>query len=146
MELTVRDKCWMAAVALIGVGVAACYAAWGGGAAESDYPLRYKRRDASVLRRIALADPSTKNTAVAADDRTITMEVAWSGCDYKPDLVARETDKRVTLLLRRRDASGPNIGCEDGGIAELKVVLPRPLGARALTDALTGEPVPHSHA
>ncbi|MER7766811.1 hypothetical protein [Kitasatospora sp. NPDC096140] len=146
MELTVRDRRRLAVVGLIGVGVAACYAVWGGGEAESDYPLPYKRRNASVLRRIALADPSTKNTAVAADDRTITMEVAWSGCDYKPDLVARETGSKVTLLLRRRDASGPNIGCEDGGIAELTAVLHQPLGTRALTDAVTGEPVPHAHA
>ncbi|MEU4118911.1 hypothetical protein AB0F71_31015 [Kitasatospora sp. NPDC028055] len=143
MELTVRDKRWIAAVALIGATVAACYVVWGD---ESDYPLPYPRRDASVLRRIALADPSTKNTTVAADDRTVSMEVAWSGCDYKPDLVALETAKQVTLLLRRRDASGPDIGCEDGGIAELTVVLHQPLGTRALTDTLTGEPVPHTHA
>ncbi|GHF78453.1 hypothetical protein GCM10018790_65560 [Kitasatospora xanthocidica] len=143
MELTARDKRWMGVVGLIGVGVATCYAVWGG---ESDYPLPYKRRDASVLRRIALADPSTRNTAVAADDRTITMEVSWSGCDYKPDLVVRESDEQVALLLERRDASGPDIGCEDGGVAGLKAVLRRPLGTRALTDALTGEPVPHAHA
>ncbi|MFG2910889.1 hypothetical protein ACGF13_38315 [Kitasatospora sp. NPDC048286] len=143
MELTARDKRWIAAVTLIGAGVAACYVVWGD---ESDYPLPYKRRDASVLRRVALADPSTKNTTVAADDRTVSVEVAWSGCDYKPDLVARETAEQVTLLLRRRDASGPDIGCEDGGIAELTVVLHQPLGTRALTDTLTGEPVPHTHA
>ncbi|WP_331745295.1 hypothetical protein [Kitasatospora sp. NBC_01300] len=143
MELTARDRRWMGVAGLIGVGVAVCYAVWGG---ESDYPLPYKRQDASVLRRIQLADPSTKNTTVAADDHTVSMEVAWSGCDYKPDLVARETAKQVALLLRRRDASGPDIGCEDGGIAELTVVLHQPLGNRALTDALTGEPVPHTHA
>ncbi|MEU8928110.1 hypothetical protein AB0D10_45680 [Kitasatospora sp. NPDC048545] len=110
------------------------------------YPLPFKRQNASVLRRIALADPSTKNITVAADDRTISMEVSWSGCDYKPDLVARETADHVTLLLRRRDASGPDIGCEDGGIAELTVVLHHPLGTRTLTDTLTGETVPHTHA
>ncbi|MFE5586921.1 hypothetical protein [Kitasatospora sp. NPDC056531] len=142
MELTVRDKRWIATVGVIAVMVSACYVVWGD---ESDYPLPYTRSDASVLRRIALADPSTKNTTVAADDRTVSMEVAWSGCDYKPDLVARETAEQVTLLLRRRDASGPNIGCEDGGIAELTVVLHQPLGTRALTDTLTGEPVPHTH-
>ncbi|MFJ9610146.1 hypothetical protein ACIRS1_27770 [Kitasatospora sp. NPDC101176] len=143
MELTTRDKRWLAAVGLVGAGIAVCYLGWGD---EADYPLPYTRRDASVLGRIALEDPSTRNTAVAADDRTITMDVAWSGCDYKPDLVVRETDGQVTLLLRRRDASGPNIGCEDGGIARLKAVLHRPLGTRALNDALTGKPVPHAHA
>ncbi|MFE5587507.1 hypothetical protein [Kitasatospora sp. NPDC056531] len=141
MELTVRKR-FIAAVGLIAVMVSACDAR----ERDSAYPLPFKRSDASVLRRLALADPSTKNTAVAADDRTISMEVAWSGCDYKPDLVARETAKQVTLLLRRRDASGPNIGCEDGGIAELTVALHQPLGTRALTDTLTGEPVPHTHA
>ncbi|MFH8387639.1 hypothetical protein ACH4E7_43300 [Kitasatospora sp. NPDC018058] len=60
--------------------------------------------------------------------------------------MARETGKQVTLLLKRRDASGPDIGCEDGGIAELKAVLHQPLGTRALADAVTGEPVPHTHA
>ncbi|MFF2119123.1 hypothetical protein ACFVXH_17530 [Kitasatospora sp. NPDC058184] len=142
MNLTVRHRHWTVTVGLIAVAVSACSEGAGG----SDYPLPYKRRDASVLRRIALADPSTKNTAVAANDRTITMEVSWSGCDYKPDLVARETDKQVALLLKRRDASGPNIGCEDGGIAELTVVLRQPLRSRSLTDVLTGEPVPYTHA
>ncbi|MBV6702968.1 hypothetical protein KV557_38720 [Kitasatospora aureofaciens] len=143
MELTARDKRWIAAVGMVGIGIAACYAAWGD---ESDYPLPYKRRDASVLGRIALEDPSTRNTAVAADDRTITMDVAWNGCDYRPDLMVRETNDQVTLLLKRRDASGPDIGCEDGGIAQLKVVLHQPLGTRALTDTVTGKPVPHTHA
>ncbi|MEU3568910.1 hypothetical protein AB0E96_10870 [Kitasatospora sp. NPDC036755] len=145
MGSAVRGKLRVGAVG-IGVVVSACYAWASAGDGDADYPLPYKRRDASVLRRIALADPSTRNIAVAADDRTITMEVAWGGCDYRPDLVARESDERVALLLRRRDASGPNVGCEDGGIAELKVVLRRPLGGRTLTDALTGGPVPHARA
>ncbi|MFD4655804.1 hypothetical protein ACFWP2_09225 [Kitasatospora sp. NPDC058444] len=142
MDLMVCGRRWAVVVGVIAVVVSGCSAGEGG----SDYPLPYKRRDASVLRRIALADPSTRNTVVAADDRTITMEVAWSGCDYKPDLVVRETDKQVVLLLRRRDASGPDVGCEDGGIAELKVVLRQPLRPRSLTDAVTGEPVPYTHA
>ncbi|MQS15872.1 hypothetical protein F7Q99_27330 [Streptomyces kaniharaensis] len=139
MELTARDKRWIAVLGLIGVGVSACYAS------GDDYPLPYKRRDASVLGRIALDDPSTRNTTVAADDRTITIEVAWSGCDDKPDLVTRETANQVTLLLKRRDASGPGIGCEDGGIAQLKAVLHQPLGTRTLADAVTGKPVPYTH-
>ncbi|MDH6711464.1 hypothetical protein P3T27_008222 [Kitasatospora sp. MAA19] len=141
MELTVRDKRWIVVVGLIGVGVSACYASGG----ESDYPLPYVRRDASVLGRIELADPSTRSTAVEADDRTITIEVDWSGCDYKPDLVARESADKVTLLLKRRDASGPDVGCEDGGIAQLKAVLHQPLGTRTLADAVTGKPVPYTH-
>ncbi|MFE4973684.1 hypothetical protein ACFRAR_16430 [Kitasatospora sp. NPDC056651] len=141
MELTRRDKRW-AAVVVVAVGVAACYAFRG----DSDYPLPYKRRDASVLRRIALADPSAKEPTLEADGRTITMAVAWTGCDYKPDLVARETEEQVSLLLKRRDASGPNIGCEDGGIARLTTVLHRPLGGRALVDTVTGEPVPFTDA
>ncbi|MFJ2864070.1 hypothetical protein [Kitasatospora sp. NPDC087314] len=141
MELTVRNMRWIAAAGLIAVMTSACDTR----ERDPDYPLPFKRQDASVLRRIQLADPSTKNTTVAADDHTITMEVSWSGCDYKPDLVARETTKQVTLLLRRRDASGPDIGCEDGGIAKLTVVLHQPLSTRALADTLTGEPVPHTH-
>ncbi|MFD8782580.1 hypothetical protein [Kitasatospora sp. NPDC059599] len=137
-----RKGWWLAAAGLIAV------TAWACDTREHDpaYPLPFKRQNASVLRRIDLADPSTKNTTVAADDRTISMEVAWSGCDYKPDLVALETAGQVRLLLRRRDASGPDIGCEDGGIAELTVVLHQPLGSRPLTDTLTSEPVPHTHA
>ncbi|MFE4515462.1 hypothetical protein ACFRMQ_14870 [Kitasatospora sp. NPDC056783] len=142
MELTRRDKRWAAVLMAIGIGVAACYAFRG----DSDHPLPYTRRDASVLGRIALADPSAKEPALEADGRTITMEVAWSGCDYQPDLVARETEERVSLLLRRRDASGPNIGCEDGGVARLTTVLHRPLGGRALVDTLTGRPVPFADA
>ncbi|SOB88916.1 hypothetical protein [Streptomyces sp. 1331.2] len=145
MELTRRDKRWIAVVGLIGVGVAGCYA-WADHSEDSAYPLPFKRRDASVLVRLQLADPSTKNTVVEADDRTITMEVAWSGCDYKPDLVAGEWADKVTLLLRRRDASGPDIGCEDGGIARVTAVLRHPLGSRPVTDALTGRPVPYTHA
>lgn len=143
MELTARDKRWAAAAGVVAVMVSACYVLWGD---EADHPLPYTRRDASVLRRLALADPSAMDITVAADDRTVSMKVAWSGCDYEPDLVARETAEHVALLLRRRDASGPDIGCEDGGIARLTVVLHHPLGTRALTDALTAEPVPHTHA
>ncbi|MFJ7249805.1 hypothetical protein ACIQWA_34930 [Kitasatospora sp. NPDC098652] len=144
MELTRGERRSIAAVALIGVGVAACYV-WGGDGSGSDYPLPYKRRPASLLLRIDLADPDARNTTVAADDRTITLDASWSGCDYKPDLVAKESADQVTLLLNRRDASGPDIGCEDGGIARLTAVLHRPLGARTLTDAVTGKPVPHTH-
>ncbi|MFE3877513.1 hypothetical protein ACFXPX_24360 [Kitasatospora sp. NPDC059146] len=144
MELTRGDKRAIVAVGLICVGVAACYA-WGGDGSGSDDPLPYKRRPASLLFRIDLADPDALHTTVAADDRTITLDASWSGCDYKPDLVVRESADQVTLMLNRRDASGPDIGCEDGGIARLTAVLHRPLGARALTDAVTGRPVPHAH-
>ncbi|MFJ8477697.1 hypothetical protein [Kitasatospora sp. NPDC094011] len=145
--MTARDRFWMAVLGLIGIGVAACYA-WDGDGRHSEpgYPLPVTRRDASILGRIDLGDPTTRNTAVQADDRTITMDVSWTGCDYRPDLVARESDGRVGLLLRRRDASGPDIGCEDGGIAQLKVVLHHPLGTRPLADVVTGKPVPHTHA
>ncbi|MFE6049251.1 hypothetical protein ACFQ6N_00665 [Kitasatospora sp. NPDC056446] len=138
MELTSREKRWLAAAGVVGLGIAACYA-WG-----DPYPLPYVRRDASVLGRIALDDPSAGRPAVQADDRTITLDVSWSGCDYRPDLVARETAEQVALLLRRRDASGPGIGCEDGGAARLRTVLHHPLADRALIDALTGQPVFHT--
>ncbi|MFF2080551.1 hypothetical protein ACFVXG_38035 [Kitasatospora sp. NPDC058162] len=145
MELTTGDRRAMAAVGLICVGVAACYV-WGVDESGSDFPLPYKRRPASLLLRIDLGDPDARNTTVAADDRTITLDASWSGCDYRPDLVVKESADQVTLLLNRRDASGPDIGCEDGGIAQLKAVLHHPLGTRPLTDAVTGQPVPHSHA
>ncbi|MGC0314785.1 hypothetical protein [Kitasatospora acidiphila] len=137
VELTVRERRWLAAVGVIGLGVAACYV-WG-----DDYPLPYRTRDASVVNRIALDDPSASGVIVDADDRTITLDVSWAGCDYKPDLVAQETAERVTLVLKRRDASGPGIGCEDGGVARLRTVLHHPLGTRSLVDAVTGKPVPH---
>ncbi|MCC9312531.1 hypothetical protein LN042_36710 [Kitasatospora sp. RB6PN24] len=141
MELTGRGKRWLVvAVGVIGLGVAACYA-WG-----DDYPLPYKTRDASLIDRVAPDDPVAGGTAVEADDRTITLHVDWGGCDYRPDLVAEETADRVTLVLKRRDASGPGVGCEDGGVAQVKTVLHRPLGTRGLVDAVTGKPIPHTDA
>ncbi|MET8630024.1 hypothetical protein ABZW30_40955 [Kitasatospora sp. NPDC004669] len=90
-----------------------------------------------MIGRIALDDPSTGGTTVGTDDRTITLDVDWSGCDYKPDPVAQETAQQVTLVLKRRDAAGPGVGCEDGGTARLTAVLHHSLGTRAL-------PIPHT--
>ncbi|MEU8513802.1 hypothetical protein AB0C76_19760 [Kitasatospora sp. NPDC048722] len=143
MELTTRKR-WLAVVGLIGLGAGAYYTWWD---QFSHHQLPYTRRDASVLGRInAGSDVSAWNPTVLADDRTITLDVGWGGCDYEPDLVARETADHVTLLLSRRDASGPDVGCEDGGYAQVKTVLHQPLGTRPLTDAVTGRPVPIAHA
>ncbi|MEV7025342.1 hypothetical protein [Kitasatospora sp. NPDC093558] len=136
MELTRREKRWLVAAGVAAAGVAACYA-WG-----DPYPLPYKMRDASVLSPVSPDDPRVEAVSVGSDGRTISLRVDWGGCDYPPDLVARETADRVTILLKRRDASGPDIGCEDGGVSRLTAHLDRPLGGRPLVDAVTGRPVP----
>ncbi|MFJ9847439.1 hypothetical protein ACIRYZ_44880 [Kitasatospora sp. NPDC101155] len=59
---------------------------------------------------------------------------------------AQDATDRVTLVLKRRDAAGPEVGGEDGGVARIGTVPHHPLGTRALVDAVTGEPVPHTDA
>ncbi|MFE2409292.1 hypothetical protein ACFXDE_13225 [Kitasatospora sp. NPDC059408] len=136
MELTRRERRWLVAAGVAAAGVAACYV-WG-----DPYPLPYKVRDASVLGPIAVDDPRVGAVSVGSDGHTVSLHVDWGGCDYRPDLVAHEAADRVTIVLKRRDASGPDIGCEDGGAARLSTHLARPLGSRALVDGVTGEPVP----
>ncbi len=136
LEFTSNEKRWFVAAGVVAAGLAACYL-W-----ADPYPLPYKVRDASVLGPVTLGDPHVDRFSVGSDDRTISLHVDWSGCDYKPDLVAKETADRVTMTLKRRDASGPGVGCEDGGIAQLTTSLHHPLGSRALVDGVTGRPIP----
>lgn len=84
------------------------------------------------------------------------FDVAWAAAEWSmaepaaTRWLARRTstgaDQQSVLLLSRRDASGVGVGCEDRGIAELKVVLRQPLRPRALTDVLTDEPVLYTDA
>ncbi|GAA1267905.1 hypothetical protein GCM10009665_65810 [Kitasatospora nipponensis] len=81
-------------------------------------------------------------TLLGADDRTITLTADWGPCNYRPDLVARESADHVALLLRQKDFSGPGVGCDgDGGTARISTKLDTALGDRPIVDAVTGKSV-----
>jgi hypothetical protein len=125
-----RTKLWTAVAAAAVLGLLSCFI-WG-----SPYRLPYRTVDSGV----------TGETLLGTDDRTITLAVDWGPCEYQPDLVARESADRVVLVLRRKDFSGPGVGCDGpGGAARMSAELGSPLGNRRVVDAVTGEPVQILH-
>ncbi|MFC5667351.1 hypothetical protein ACFP3U_30825 [Kitasatospora misakiensis] len=77
---------------------------------------------------------------VSADGRTITLAVEWQ-CEQEPDLVTRQSNDRVEILLHRKGFKGPTYQCPEGGSARISTHLSAPLASRPLIDAVTNQPV-----
>lgn len=80
---------------------------------------------------------------VSGDGRTLTTPVTWTGCEDRPQLEAHESTRTVTLVLKRkRHAFLPKGTVCDGWQDRLvTATLHKPVGDRALTDAVTGSTV-----
>ncbi|MEV6793646.1 hypothetical protein AB0M87_16940 [Streptomyces sp. NPDC051320] len=94
-----------------------------------------RQGSAGGLRSVLLA-------GAAMDRRVITVKATHGACDDGPTVKALETNENVVL---HASIAGPRSGpCSAEMIEQrLKVELRKPLGDRALLDALTGQPVPY---
>ncbi|MFE5588123.1 hypothetical protein [Kitasatospora sp. NPDC056531] len=78
---------------------------------------------------------------VSADGRTITAAVGWTGCESLPRLIAHESAQGITLALRREDDATADTACDGGNSKQVSTSLSDPIGARSLTDAVSGRPI-----
>lgn len=90
-------------------------------------------------------EPVIGPARVSGDGLTVSVRVAWSGCEQKPTLSAAQTPTLVQLTLTTVDRSGPGVICPHiAHVAWASVTLGRPLGDRPLEDARTGAVIGHS--
>ncbi|MEU9076084.1 hypothetical protein [Kitasatospora sp. NPDC048538] len=83
---------------------------------------------------------ATGRMLVSADGQTITLAVEWQ-CEQEPDLVTRQSNDRVEILLHRKGFKGPTYQCPEGGSSRISTHLSAPLASRPLIDAVTNQPV-----
>ncbi len=78
---------------------------------------------------------------VSADGRTLTL-VGWGGVCATYSAIADESGSAVKVQIVGTSTIGPDEACADMALeVKVDVALERPLGARTVTDATTGEKV-----
>ena len=108
---------------------------------ESPAPTQSILTSSSTVKTKSIVGPAR----LSGDDLTVSVHVAWSGCEQKPTLAAAETSTLVQLTLTTVDRSAPGVVCPQiARIGWASVTLGHPLGNRPLEDTLTGALVGHS--
>lgn len=126
-----------AALILAGCGSGSALGSTGGSPAPTQPP----PTSSSTIKPEPIIGPAR----VSSDDLTVSVHVAWRGCEQKPTLAATQTPTLVQLTLTTVDRSGPGVICPQiARVGWASVTLGQPLANRPLEDTRTGTVIGHS--